>query len=444
VLVCRHSRGNSLSETPELTPVLSCERLHSLLMQGVHKALFEAPDFKALELAVERLVQEAARRLLALALEAKDQWLMEHRDRRLRLVGTRARSLLTRAGEVTFTRRYYVDRETGEGHFLLDEALGLWPRQRYSPAVRELAVELAVETSFGTAARWLEQWTQGAVRLSRMAIWADVQEAGGAAASEAERLREALFGRGEVPEGGRAAAALHLEFDELYVRSRRGADGRKERIGLKHALAYEGREVDARGRAVLTQRRVHVAVGAGAEAVEQALADFARHWDFARVERCTVGGDGAAWICKALDYLPPGTEYRLDPFHLRRALREGLGHDAQMYPRVCEALAAGKSWDDVRLLLQVALRRARGKRRRQVRALMRYLEGQWDGIMADAGARRLGAIEAENYHVLAKRMKRRGAAWSVKGAHHMGRLRAAQANGELERYASVVSAPVTN
>lgn len=249
-------------------------------------------------------------------------------------------------------------------------------------------------------------------------------------------MREALFERGEVPQGGRVARELDLEFDELFVRGRRRADGRKERIGLKHALAYEGRETDARGRAVLRHRRVHVAVGEGADEVEQALADFARHWDFSRVERCRVGGDGAAWIRKAQEYLPHPT-YRLDPFHLRRALREGLGHDARVYPRVCEALAAGLPWPEVQRLLHEALKRARGALRHRVRELTQYLERQWDGIVADGEARRLGAIEAENYHVLAKWMKRRGAAWSAKGAHHMGRLRAAQANGELERYASV-------
>ncbi|MBT9258297.1 MAG: hypothetical protein KM310_00870, partial [Clostridiales bacterium] len=70
----------------------------------------------------------------------------------------------------------------------------------------------------------------------------------------------------------------------------------KEPIGLKQALAYEGRERDGQGRAMLRHRRVHGAVGEGVEAVEGALADLAQHWDFSRVERCTVGGDGATWI----------------------------------------------------------------------------------------------------------------------------------------------------
>lgn len=403
-----------------------------LLAQGLYRALGEARDFASLELSVERVRQEATRRLLVLALEAKDRWLMERRDPGLRLVDVRRRSLMTKVGEVAFVRRDYRD-GAGRGRFLLDEALGLEARQRYSPELRELAVALAVELPFARAAQWLEQWTQGAVRISRMAIWQGVQAAGARAAAEAEQAREALFARGEAPQGARAAEELALEFDELFVRGRRDGQGCKLRIGLKHALAYEGKAEVRRGRAVLQGRRVQVAVGDGRAAVEQALADFARHWDFGRVKRCVVGGDGASWVRTALEYLPQAA-YRLDPFHLRRALRAGLGHDGEVYPGVCAALAAGEGWSAVEGLLRVALRRAQGEQR--VRVLWRSLQGQWAGIVAAPEARRLGAIEAENYHVLARRMKRRGAAWSVRGAHPMGRLRAAQANGELAQYAS--------
>jgi len=52
------------------------------------------------------------------------------RDRgRLEVVHARTRKVLTAFGEIEVKRRYYRDRETGEGKFLLDEALGLQPRQ---------------------------------------------------------------------------------------------------------------------------------------------------------------------------------------------------------------------------------------------------------------------------------------------------------------------------
>jgi len=51
-----------------------------------------------------------------------------------------------------------------------------------------------------------------------------------------------------------------------------------------------------------------------------------------------------------------------------------------------------------------------------------YLREHWDGIVASGEAPRLGAIEAEVFHVLARRMKRHGARWSERGADHLARL----------------------
>ncbi|MFS8639616.1 MAG: ISLre2 family transposase [Symbiobacteriaceae bacterium] len=406
------------------------------LAQVVEKALLEAPDFRTLELEVAQGTQEAARQLLVTALEALDRQLMEQRDRRqLKCVNQQSRSLLTWFGEIQWERRYYQDRQSEARRFLLDEVLGLEPRQRYSPLVREFGIQLCTQVPFGAAADWLERVTCGAVRVSPMALWADVQAAGARADREAKAQRQAVFERGEIPAGGRPAAAVDLEFDELWVRGRRrGADGKKERIALMHALAYEGKATDERGRTVLQNRRVHVAVGEGTASIEEALAAFAAEWDWSRVGQCTVGGDGAPWIRKVLEYLPQAS-YRLDPFHLKRAIRRGLGHDAEAHRQLAEALAEGKPWSEVEAILDAARRRARGEARDRVRELAQYLQNQWDGIVADRNARRLGAIEAENYHVLARRMKRRGASWSERGARHLARLLAARANDELDRYA---------
>ncbi|HEY8416256.1 MAG TPA: hypothetical protein VIK99_10860 [Thermaerobacter sp.] len=60
-------------------------------------------------------------------------------------------------------------------------------------------------------------------------------------------------------------------------------------------------------------------------------------------------------------------------------------------------------------ILDTARRRAQGEDRDRVQALKQYLKNHWEGIVADPEARRLGAIEGENDHVLARRMKRRGA-----------------------------------
>ncbi|QIA26639.1 hypothetical protein DYI95_003055 [Thermaerobacter sp. PB12/4term] len=201
-----------------------------------------------------------------------------------------------------------------------------------------------------------------------------------------------------------------------------------------HALAYEGKTEDARGRTVLKNRRVHVAVGEGTASVEEALAAFAAEWDWSRVERCTVGGDGAPWIRKVLEYLPQAT-YRLDPFHPKQAMRRALRHDPEAHRQLTAAVEAGKPWADVAAILNAARRRAEGEHRERVNELKRYLKNQWNGIVTHPDGRRLGTIEGHNYHVVARRMKRRGASWNEDGARHLGRLLAARANGELDRYA---------
>jgi len=75
-----------------------------------------------------------------------------------------------------------------------------------------------------------------------------------------------------------------------------------------------------------------------------------------------------------------------------------------------------------------------GGRREKVRALRQYLEANWEGIRTSEEAERLGAIEGQVFHQVARRMKRHGARWSSAGADHLARLLAARANGELSEF----------
>ncbi|PDO09142.1 MAG: hypothetical protein BLM47_14295 [Candidatus Reconcilbacillus cellulovorans] len=75
--------------------------------------------------------------------------------------------MVTIVGEVTYWRRYYVDPQTGERRFLLDERLGIAERQRLSPGLREQAVTLAMEMSYRRAAKVLSQWVPAIMNAGR-------------------------------------------------------------------------------------------------------------------------------------------------------------------------------------------------------------------------------------------------------------------------------------
>ena len=400
-----------------------------LVIREMHRLLTSYENFADLEKGIYRLVQQITLRLLVIACSHLDEQLMRDRDaKRLELVHTKPRVVVTPFGEVALERRYYRDRETGEGRFLLDEALGLAPRQRLSPWTTELAVAAAAEMPYHRAAAWLRQVTLGAEDIRAMTLWHEVQEAGKRLAERAEQERSAVFDRGEVPAARRKSQSLRVEADEVWVAARNSRRERRK-LAIKVSVGYEGKATIGPHRRSLLERRVVAGVAGAKVFWEQAVAQFGRHWDLSAVEDCYVGGDGAPWVKLGCEYFPRAT-YRLDPYHLRRALLEGLGHDEAVYTAVCAALAA-EDWAEVEKTLVAAERASKGAQRRRIVKLRRYLQGNWEGICQSEVAERLGTIEGQVFHHVARRIKRHGARWSDTGADHLVHLLPARANGEL-------------
>jgi len=103
--------------------------------------------------------------------------------------------------------------------------------------------------------------------------------------------------------------------------------------------------------------------------------------------------------------------------------------------KVREAISQG-SWEETQKILDEAARRARGAQRKKIIKLLRYLEENWSGIACQPAAKRLGTIEGQVQHNIARRMKHRGAAWTISGGDRMVRVLAARACGELKNYTS--------
>ncbi|MDQ7794338.1 MAG: ISLre2 family transposase [bacterium] len=397
-----------------------------LLLEGVY-GLLGCKDFREMEQGAQRLGQQAVCRLLEAVLAEVDKELCSKRDtKNLRMVHLKSRSLMTTLGEVRLNRRYYRDCRTGEGKFLLDEMLGLGQGQRLSPGAEELMVRTAVDLPYHRGAALLEELTQGRLAVTPMAVWHATQRAGQNAARLAGERRVGLFERGEVPPGQRQAARLAVEADELVVRSR---DSKQRWLGIKLAIAYEGKAKAGTDRRALVNRQVLTGVMRANTFWQEAVAEMGHKWDLAHSCPVTLGGDGASWIKQGRAYLPRAI-YRLDRYHLRRALREAVGSNHEMYGEICEAIASGE-WQLVDRVFQVRERMSRGKQRDRLRELRGYLRNNWEGIRHSDEAQVLGAMEGQVFHHLARRMKRHGARWSRSGADHLGRLLAARANGEL-------------
>lgn len=234
-----------------------------------------------------------------------------------------------------------------------------------------------------------------------------------------------------VPEGKEKAEELNIEADGVLIRLQRS---KKKHAEVKHVVAYEGKKELSPNRFALQNKLVVSGIGEGEEILEEASAKMATKWDLSYTKTVSFGSDGAPWAKKALEYFPCAV-FVLDPYHLKKHLIEALAHDEEAFLKVRLAISQG-SWEETRKAIEEAGRRARGAQKKKILKLLRYFEENWSGIVSSPGARRLGTIEGQIQHNIARRMKHRGAAWTISGGDRMARVLAARANKNLENYTS--------
>lgn len=398
-----------------------------LFVSGLVKLISECKNFYELEKGTHELCQQVCKQIFTWALEQIDNQLKEKRDQSTwEVVGFRTKTAISTFGEFNFRRRLYRNKKTGETRFFLDELLG-WPtRVRITPRLKELAVTLSTELSFARAAEILSYLVPN---LSPMTVWQATQEAGKSLQKEGEEKRAAIFENGEAPAGKEVALELCIEADGVVIHLQKAKEKRGE---IKHIVAYEGKEQISQDRYALKNKLVLSSLNNGAAAWEESFALIGRKWDLSQTKKIIIGGDGAAWPKQGIDYFP-GAEYRLDPYHLSKHLGEALWFDEETYQEV--ALAVSQcNWEKTQKALTAATKNSRGNQKKRIMKLYKYLQENWVGIVASPGTKRLGAIEGQIQHNLARRMKRLGARWTISGGDRMARVLAAKANGELTNH----------
>lgn len=398
-----------------------------LFCNGLIKIINESKDFYELEKGVYELCQKVCNQIFIWALEQMDTRLMNERDRETwEVIGFRKKDAISTFGEFTYRRRLYRNKKTGETRFLLDDLLG-WPiRAKITPRLREIAVKLSTEMSFRRVAEILSQLFPN---ISTMTIWKIVKDLGETLKQESEEKRTEIFEEGKLPQGQEITSTLCIESDGVMIRLQRA----ENKIGeIKHLVAYEGKEKIGHERYALKNKIVVSGLADSQTMWEETYAKAGSKWDLNRVERVYIGGDGADWPKEGLEYFP-GAEYRLDPYHISKHLIEALWYDEETFNKVREAIYQS-DFEKTQETLKEEIKKTKGNRRKKVIALLDYLTKNWEGIAALNEEGRLGTIEGQIQHNIARRMKRLGARWSTSGGDRIARILAERANGELEKY----------
>jgi hypothetical protein len=399
---------------------------------------FKKISFREIEQAAFGIACKTQIKAMRVFLEDLDEEIYKNRDKeRYESVDRKERSIDTILGmSVTFKRRYYKDRKTGNYRFLLDEVLGLPKRSKQSPLAREIAIEMAVDgPSYRTASRSLERIFGGQV-ISHEGIRQNLIKV----SDEAKVLlqREKKNKRPKENPG-----IIFIEVDGLYAslqkQSRRSTE---EKIGVIHT-GWDPRS-ECRGEYVLKDIRIVRTQSSSPEGFWSTMSE-ALHSEFEINEDTiiVINGDRAKWIRMFREWLCDCTVlYQVDRFHLLRTLGGIFKRGSESYYRLRDAM--DKDPTGARFMAALAEESASlsGKKRLEAEVLLRDLEDIADSVCDYRvrlsamgydikGLRPMGAAEAQMDR-FADRIKGRGQSWSPWGLDAMMRLLGMKFEGRLE------------
>lgn len=389
--------------------------LKSILVEFCLERITRFEDFERAEASSHEDVLKTLADAMSEALEVFDAQLFSDRPEGWRVKDARSRSVLTEFGEVTFTRRVYID-EFDDRRTYLDEILSLRPRKRLSPGAFGALALFGSEIPYERAAKMLFRHCTGDV--SAMTTMGVLRETGDLLEVEAEARRRELFDEGLLPSASRTSEEIRVEADGIWVALQR-AKGRG--VEVKALCAYEGKRAGERVGCVH-----HALVGAPKRFWEEGVAQLAGHYSLPSLKRCYTGSDGAKWCGALADHLHgPKIVHKLDPWHVNRAIKTAFPKPQDAAP-LFEMLHAGRI-DELLDVLRLRLDTGFGDEGK-TRGLIGYIENNRASIEADAPS--MGTMEGTQAHLYAARMKAWGGAWSREGASDMARIRSALASGD--------------
>lgn len=401
------------------------------LSQLISRLMEDTDDFNELEDKLLRELFEVGRNILQGILEHMDTQLLKIREKGLRHLGVRERTVLTRFGTLKVKRRYYRDRE-GESRFLLDEAMGWEGGLAATPALEARALKMCSESSFRCAADNLSFFLAEGIRHNFLHEL--VGKRGGEVSAAKESLASDLFSQGALPESaGRQAERLFMEADGCVISLQR-AEKRKHE--LKAGISYDGWEKVGKDKWKLTGKRSFLSAAPAEDFMAAWSTDLATVYDYRAVTEAVWSSDGAAWLARGPDLFSV-TVAQLDRFHMARALRRALGFGPEASSLASMAWE-GQGSQVIEALKGYLARTIDPKKRKRISQAISLLESA-SSRLADwrltleprESDRSMGCMESNVDKLVADRFKKRGMSWSVAGADHMCKIIELSRNGEL-------------
>ena len=291
-------------------------------------------SFRDIEQTAFRIACKTQIKAMKVFLEALDEEIYKNRDKkRYKSIDKKERTIDTILGiSITFKRRYYKDRKTGNYKFLLDEALGLPKRSKQSPLACEIAIQMAVDgPSYRTASKSLERIFGNQV-ISHEGVRQNLIRASKDAKSLLEKGR-----KDEMPK--EKAGIIFIEVDGLYASlQKQPKRSTEEKIGVIHT-GWEPRP-ECRKEYILGDIHIVRMQSSSPEEFWSVISEtLHREFEINKDTIIVVNGDRAKWIRMFGEWFCNCTIlYQVDRFHLLRTLGGIFKRGNESYYRLKNAM----------------------------------------------------------------------------------------------------------
>lgn len=373
------------------------------------------PEF---ETELKKLLNDLGREICAEVLNELDKKIYKDKQERKNWVVVQKdcqRTVTTKFGDITYKRRYYKNKQTGQTAYLTDKAAGIQKYARIDAALKADIVDISTILSYEKSTQELKR--DGAeCNISRQTVMNTLRKI--------DNIKTY-----ETPNNKKKAEVIYIEADEDHINLQNGKSGIAKLI-----YVHEGKQIIRKGRNQLKNTVYFSGVYDGdkiEDLWEQVWKYITDTYDEDKIKRIYISGDGAEWIKFGVKYLPNAI-YVLDLFHLQKYITSALKDDKKTKRQLWKAILKRNKPKVNEILEQKLKELGLINPKNPITKLQTYINNNWDGICSYSLYKdEITGCSAESHvsHVLSERLSRGPISWSKLGAHKMAQLRAIKVSG---------------
>lgn len=327
------------------------------------------------------------------------------------------RKVISIFGEIDFKRRYYLDKQTGERVYLLDEYFKIAPKERLLENVETRLVEEAIETNYEKAGKSVAYKTE----ISKQTVMNKISDLK-INVSELKVLNKKVVDN------------IYIIADEDHVHLQKGGIEEPRLIVVYDSIIKEGK------RTKLCNKKHFGGVYKGKidDLWEEVLTYIDNNYVLEKTKNIFILGDGANWIKTGLEWIP-NSKNVLDKFHLMKAINGIVGKEnkdnrleiAEYKRRIYRSFYELDFSKTKEIVYEIIAEEMEEITRKRKEKLLNYILNNKEGISnLYKYQKELHGCSAEGHisHLYSARLSSRPLGWKTINVDNVSRLRLVKAD----------------